>query len=266
MAADNRQIGRTALGVAAAEWASSRRIPVDGIRVRYRSAGRGRPVVLVHGLGVSADYWVRNAPLLAASGYHVLAPDLPGFGRTRGPSRGLDVPAQAEAIRRWAEEMGLGPAIYVGHSLSCQSVLELAASNPERVLGLILAAPTGQGTSIRRLFSQGLGFLRDIRHESVKLAAIICLAYLRAGPRRVLSTWRMGARHDPLPLLPRIRCRALVLLGELDPVVPFDFARKIAEGLPRSRMVVVPQGSHGVIFDPTGCFNGAILDFLRDLG
>lgn len=260
-----RPIGRTALGAAAAEWSSSKRIDVDGIRVRYRSAGSGLPVVLVHGLGVSADYWVRNAPILAASGYRVLAPDLPGFGRTRGPGGGLDVPAQAKAIRRWAEAMGVEQAVYVGHSLSCQSVLELAATGPASVRGLVLAAPTGQGTSVRRLFNQGLGFLRDIRHESTKLAAIIALAYLRAGPRRVLKTWRMGARHDPIALLPRVDCRALVLLGELDPVVPFDFARTIATGLPGSRVVVVPRGSHGVIFDPTGCFNGAILDFLREL-
>lgn len=264
MAADTLP-GRTALGAAAAEWSATHRIDVDGVRVRYRSAGSGVPVVLVHGLGVSADYWVRNAPIIAASGYRVLAPDLPGFGRTRGPAEGLDVPAQAEALRRWAAALDLPPAVYLGHSLSCQAVLELAAREPDMVRGLILVAPTGQDASVRRLLRQGIGFLRDIRHESVKLASIIALAYLRAGPKRVLRTWHMGAKHDPLPLLPRIRCRALILLGELDPVVPFEFARNLADGLPRSNVVVVPRGSHGVIFDKTGAFNGAVLDFLKEM-
>ena len=257
--------GRTALGTAAAEWSSSRRVDVDGTRVRYREAGTGTPVVLVHGLGVSADYWVRNAPIIAASGYRVLAPDLPGFGRTKGPPDGLDVPQQAVAVRQWARALDLPPAVYIGHSLSCQSVLELAAEEPDMVRGLVLAAPTGLDASLKRLVRQGLGFLRDIRHESIKLASIIALAYLRAGPRRVLRTWRLGARHDPLPLLPRVQCRALILLGELDPVVPFEFARTLAAGLPRSRVVVVPRGSHGVIFDRTGGFNGAVLDFLKEV-
>ena len=56
------------------------------------------PVVLVHGLGVSADYWVRNAPVIAADGFRVLAPDLPGFGGTKGPLAGLDVAQQINAL------------------------------------------------------------------------------------------------------------------------------------------------------------------------
>lgn len=259
------RVNRTRLGAVAAAWASSRWIEVEGRRVRYREAGSGMPVVLVHGLGVSADYWVRNATVIAAAGYRVLAADLPGFGRTSGPVEGLDVLAQVEAVRDWARAMKLGPGVYVGHSLSCQVVMELAARYPKEVRGLVLAAPTGEGASFRRLARQAVGFLRDIRRESLKLTLIVIQAYLRAGPLRVLRTWKMGASHDPIPLLPRIECSGIVVLGEHDPVVALLFAETIAQGMPGGRVVIVPDGSHGVIFDKTGSFNQAVVDFLGEV-
>lgn len=265
--ADNRptSVGREGaarLGEAAARWTSSQWVEVDGSRVRYRDAGAGTPLVLVHGLGVSADYWVRNASVVAAAGFRVLAPDLPGFGRTAGPAGGLDVPDSVAALRSWRDAVGLGPAVYLGHSLSCQTILELAAGHPDEVLGLVLAAPTGEGAATRRLIRQAIGLARDLHRESLTLAMLVAQAYLRAGPRRVFRTWRMGARHDPLPLLPRVSAPSLVIVGDRDPVVSLEFAERIADTLPAGRLVVVPGGSHAVIFEPTGVFNASVVELM----
>lgn len=264
MGADDEVAG-SRLGTTAAEWVSARWIAVEGRRIRYREAGGGVPVVLVHGLGASADYWVRNAAVIAAAGCRVLAPDLPGFGATAGPRLGLDVPAQAEAIRKWTRALDLAPAVYIGHSLSCQAMLELAAEHPELVRGLVLAAPTGHGASYRRLTGQALGLVRDLTRESIKLAALVAYAYARAGPLRVLRTWKMGATHDPLPLLPRVRAPALVVRGERDPVVSHSFAESIAAGLPQGRLLSIPGAAHGVTFDPTGAFNSGVIQFLTEV-
>ena len=223
------------------------------------------PLVLVHGLGVSADYWVRNASVVAAAGFRVLAPDLPGFGRTAGPVDGLDVPGSVDALRAWRDAVGLGPAVYLGHSLSCQTVLELAAGYPDEVLGLVLAAPTGEGAATPRLVRQAIGLARDLRRESMTLAMLVAQAYLRAGPRRVFRTWRMGAHHDPMPLLPRIEAPSVVIVGDRDPVVSIDFADRIATALPAGRLVVVPAGSHAVIFEPTGVFNAAVVELMGEI-
>lgn len=263
--ASSIQGGTTSLGDAAAQWSSSRWIPVDGRRLRYREAGVGLPLVLVHGLGVSADYWVRNAAVIAAAGFRVLAPDLPGFGRSDGPAGGLDVPSQVNALRSWEAALGVGPAVYLGHSLSCQTVLQLAVDHPEQVLGLVLVAPTGEGTAARRLFSQGIGLVRDLGRESVKLAMLVADAYLRAGPRRIIRTWRMGADHDPMPLLPRISAPTVVVLGDRDPVVDPEFAQRIVSELPDGRLVIVPGGSHAVIFDQTGAFNTAVVEMMKEI-
>ncbi|HEX2190832.1 MAG TPA: alpha/beta hydrolase [Longimicrobiaceae bacterium] len=254
-------------GEAAAAWAGSRRVEVDGLgaRVRYHEAGSGPALVLVHGLGVSSDYWPRNGPPLAAAGLRVLAPDLPGFGRTAHPRGATAVPAQAAALLAWAEAMELGPAVYVGHSLSCQSVLELAAWWPERVRGLVLAAPTG---APRRhpLLRQGWSFLLDIPREDWRLVPPVAQAYLRAGPLRVWRTWRRGTAHDPLPLLPRVRAPSRVVVGERDPVVPRDFAEALARGLPGDgRVAWIRGGPHAVHFSTADAFNREVLELVAGL-
>jgi pimeloyl-ACP methyl ester carboxylesterase len=263
---DGSAAAASGLGQAAAEWASSRWVEVDGSRVRYREAGSGRPIVLVHGLGVSADYWVRNGPALAAAGARVLAPDLPGFGRTAGPSDGLSVAAQAEALYRWSRVLALPPAVYVGHSLSCQTVVELAVIHPEIVRGLVLAAPTGKGKPLWRLIDQAFGLLRDIRRESLKLAALVLEAYLQAGPALVFRTWKLGAQHDILPLLPRVQVPTLVILGDRDPVVDLEFAEQIVATTPTAKLVRIASSAHAVIFDPTGEFNREVRGFVDGIG
>src|SRR5690606_38739292 len=109
-----------------------------------------------------------------------LAPDLPGYGRSDGLAGGLSVRAQADAVRAWTLAIDLPPAVYLGHSLSCQTVLEMVANYPESALGLVLAAPTGDGSGLRRLFRQGIGLLRDVFREPFPLAALVGAAYLHA--------------------------------------------------------------------------------------
>jgi 2-hydroxy-6-oxonona-2,4-dienedioate hydrolase len=251
------------LGACAAAWAGTRRVPAGGGEVRYREAGEGPVLVLVHGLGCSADYWVRNGPWLAAAGFRVLAPDLPGFGRTRGPDGGLSIPAQAAAVAAFAEALDLPPAAYLGHSLSCQSVLELAAREPARVRALLLAAPTGDRRR-KRLLRETVGFLRDAPREPPSLLPLITQAYLRAGFTRWLRTWLAGKRHDAFAAAARVRVPALVLVGDRDPVVTVAFAEALAGALVRGAVEVVPGGTHAVIYSAAEAFNGAVVGFLLE--
>jgi pimeloyl-ACP methyl ester carboxylesterase len=252
------------LGRAAAQWARTHRAHAGGWAIRYRTAGEGPPIVLVHGLGCSADYWMKNGPWLAASGHRVIAMDLPGFGRTAGP-RCLSIIQQAFAVSALVETLKLGPAVYVGHSLSCQTVLELAATEPARVAGLVLAAPTGDRRR-KRLLYEAIGFMLDIPREPPSLVPVIAEAYLRAGPVRWMRTWVGGKRHDTFGAAARVRAPALVLVGEDDPVSSPKFGAALARAIPGGRMRVVPQAAHAIIFDEPAGFNDAVLGFAREIG
>ncbi|CAN5807232.1 alpha/beta hydrolase [soil metagenome] len=252
-------------GEAAAQWAVSRRIPVGATAVRYRAAGEGPPVVLVHGLGVSADYWTRNGPELGGAGLRALALDLPGFGRTPAGGRAAESPAaQARVLVEWADALAVGPAVYVGHSISCQTVLELAASEPERVRGLILAGPTGAGRPWHRV-RQLPRIMIDAFREPLPLITTVALAYLRAGPRRVGRTWLNSARHDPLPLVSKITAPSIVIVGTRDPIVDREFTHTLADALPGGRWVGVEGGSHAVQFSRPREFNRLVEEFVREV-
>jgi 2-hydroxy-6-oxonona-2,4-dienedioate hydrolase len=253
-------------GDLAAAWAASRYISVGPASVRYREAGAGPPLVLVHGLGVSADYWFRNAGILATAGLRVLAPDLPGFGRTFAPNaEAAEGPVpQADALASWADAMELGPSVYVGHSLSCQSILELAAHRPEQVRGLVLAAPTGSGPVWRRIRQLGRLVL-DVPREPIRLVTAVGASYLRAGPLRVLRTWWQGARHDPLPLAARVAAPGLVIVGTRDPVVDPVLAMALAARLRHGPVHWIEGGTHAVHHSRAEAFNRAVEGFARAL-
>jgi 2-hydroxy-6-oxonona-2,4-dienedioate hydrolase len=249
-------------GRGADAWAEPRFLELGDERWRYRTAGTGPPLVLVHGLGMMSDYWEPTARLLAAAGFHVLAPDLPGFGGSDGARAAESVEAQAAATARFADLLELGPAVYFGHSLSCQTVLQLAADRPERVRALVLVAPTGEGGAVRAIREVGR-LARDAFREQLRLVVLATASYLRAGPLRFLRTWLAGTRHDPLALVARVRCPVLVVVGSEDPVVPLAFARELAARLPRGRLEVITGAPHGVFFAEPERFSGAAIRFVR---
>jgi pimeloyl-ACP methyl ester carboxylesterase len=101
--------------------------------------GAGSRVVLVHGLGGSHANWLAVAPTLAMRA-QVVAPDLPGFGRTPPAGRSARVPAGHDCLHRFLAAVGR-PAVLVGNSMGGLMVMMEAALHPENVSALVLVAP-----------------------------------------------------------------------------------------------------------------------------
>lgn len=101
----------------------------------------GTPHVLVHGLGGAATNWLEVLPSLARLG-PVVAPDLPGFGRTRPPRPGASrVGANTRFLRALLDELGWDSAVVHGNSMGGMLAVMLADLAPERVARLVLASP-----------------------------------------------------------------------------------------------------------------------------
>jgi len=102
--------------------------------------GTGPPMVLVHGLGGSHANWLAVGPGLAAHA-RVLAPDLPGFGRSPLAGRSAHVRANVELLDRFLDAVADGPAVLVGNSMGGLIAMIEAAERPEKVAGLVLVGP-----------------------------------------------------------------------------------------------------------------------------
>ena len=94
--------------------------------------------VLVHGLGDEADSWRHIIPLLNARGYRVLAPDLPGFGRSVAPGRISLKNHVAAVLRLLAAACPGSPVFLAGNSMGAAITEAAAIQKPELIRGIVL--------------------------------------------------------------------------------------------------------------------------------
>jgi pimeloyl-ACP methyl ester carboxylesterase len=224
----------------------------------------GRVVVLVHGQIISSLYMVPTAERLASE-FHVLAPDLPGFGNSEKPRRILCVPELADALIAWMDAVGLGQAALVGNSLGCQIAVDLAVRRPELVHALVLSGPTIDRQA-RTASTQIVRWLRDWPGERPSLALAHLRDYARAGFRRSLGTFRCTLADRIEEKLPGVQARTLVVRGARDTIVPQSWAEEVARLLPRGELIVIPGGPHCVNYSTPGPFASIVASFLsRDV-
>jgi pimeloyl-ACP methyl ester carboxylesterase len=116
-------------------------VTVEGRRTVVATAGRNSDpaLILIHGFGGSTFGWRHVAEPLAASGWHVVALDLPGFGLAeKGWSQAYDHASQAAFVLSVMDQLDIREAVIVGHSMGGNVVSWVAALAPERVRGLAL--------------------------------------------------------------------------------------------------------------------------------
>jgi 2-hydroxy-6-oxonona-2,4-dienedioate hydrolase len=232
---------------------------VAGIRGHALVGGAGRPLVLVHGLAVSSRYFVPLARRLALR-HSVLAPDLPGYGRSATPPQALAIAPLAAALVEWLEIVGIAKAPLVGNSVGCQIAVEAAIAFPTRVERLVLIGPTMDPGAPTR-WAQLRRLARDVPREPLGLNLAELRDYVRMGPRRILATARY-ALDDPLRAkLPRVTQPVLVLRGEDDRIVSQQWTEEVAGLLPHARIAVVPGAAHAAHWAAAAEVAGLIEEF-----
>eukprot|EP01113_Clastostelium_recurvatum_P048729 TRINITY_DN8935_c0_g1_i2.p1 TRINITY_DN8935_c0_g1~~TRINITY_DN8935_c0_g1_i2.p1 ORF type:complete len:430 (-),score=81.09 TRINITY_DN8935_c0_g1_i2:19-1308(-) len=122
-------------------------VEVDGHQINTIKAGRGPPLVLVHGFAAGVGFWCANIPALS-SRFTVYALDLVGFGRSSRPLWRGSTPADAEelwvtSLNKWATAMGLSKFTLLGHSMGGYISACYALRYPHQIQHLVLADPWG---------------------------------------------------------------------------------------------------------------------------
>ena len=111
----------------------------DGHKVQVAIAGRGVPLVVVHGFTAEGLLYAQTLSRLVSSGFKVIAVDTAGHGGTATLRiKGADLGRYAELLGRVIDHLGIKRAILMGHSMGGRLVTEYAANNPKRVIGVVL--------------------------------------------------------------------------------------------------------------------------------
>lgn len=122
---------------------SIKKITAGSWQTPYTEGGVGEHVILLHGFGGDKDTFTRFAKFLTP-GYHVISPDLPGFGENeRRPGERYAITDQAKRVLEFAAALKLEKFHLVGNSMGGHLAGIIAADAPDKVLSLVLLDNAG---------------------------------------------------------------------------------------------------------------------------
>ncbi|MGH9967161.1 MAG: alpha/beta fold hydrolase [Pyrinomonadaceae bacterium] len=110
---------------------------VNGLRLHYLVAGKGEPVILLHGYAENSHMW-RPLMFELAKSHTVIAPDLRGFGQSSKPPTGYDKKSMAQDVHALAVSLGYKRSIVVGHDIGLMVAYAYAAQYPAEVDRIVL--------------------------------------------------------------------------------------------------------------------------------
>lgn len=224
---------------------------IDGLPMHYYCVGRrGDPIVLVHGLGGSAENWAFMLPHLSRE-YLVYAPDMPGFGQTPMAPDGASVRIQLRYLKRFIEELGFSRVVLVGHSLGGWVAALYAVEHPEKVARLYLINSAGlHREGMRSPFTpdreSARRYVHGLLERRLPIPNFVLDSMVRNSHRPAyISFIKSYDPNDGLDdLLPRIQAPTTIFWGERDRILPVSCAEDFLRGIPNARLIRIPYAAH----------------------
>ena len=255
----------------------------DG-RLGYEAAGdpNSPPLVFLHGIGGAARAW-RSQLDFFSDRYRTIAWDMPGYGGSAPPAQ-FSIPAFADALQHFLQQVGATKPILVGHSIGGMIVQQLLAKNPD-IAGTIVLAQTSpafgkpDGDWQKAFIDARLGPL-DRGETLVSLAPSLvrelvgddpdpsgmelardCMASVPEATYRATMLALIG--FDQRHALGAIAVPTLVLSGAKDNNAPAPMMAKMATHIPSAKYAELEGVGHLANLERPGAFNAALDQFLK---
>jgi len=269
---------------------------LHGHSVIYAEAGSGPVLLLIHGMGGTFENWTAVIEPLAAS-HTVIAPDLPGHGRSEPGGGDYSLGALATVLRDLLLALGHDRATLVGHSLGGGVAMQFAHQFPEIVERLVLVSSGGLGSDVsfvlraaalpgadlfiaatagagsrvgsalgRGLSAVGLRPSADVAEVARGYASLSDPERRKAFLATLRSVVGTGGQRvdaeDRLYLAESLP--VLILWGERDPIIPASHGRRAHEAITASRLVVFDGVGHLPQLEAPGRFIATLDRFLAE--
>jgi pimeloyl-ACP methyl ester carboxylesterase len=242
-------------------------VSVNGLQAFAATGGRDfnskePAVVLIHGAGFDHSAWALHSRWFAHHGFSVLAPDLPGHGRSEGPAL-RSIAEMSDWIAALLSAVGATKAHLIGHSMGSLIALETAARNPDRVSALSLigtaatmtvgpdllkAAEANDHAAIDMVSIWGLGFSAELG------GSLAPGLWMHGGAQRTLQQCAPGVLYsdlaacnayaDALASAAKVTAPTTVIIGERDMMTPAKAGKALAAAIPNARTVVLAAAGH----------------------
>lgn len=266
---------------------ATKTIDAAGINTAYLEAGSGDPVLMLHGSGPGVSgtaNWKLNIPALSQH-FHVVAPDIVGFGDTERPE---DI---VYSLRSWTDHvwafldaLGISETAIVGNSLGGRIALQMATDHPERISRMVLMGSPGVGMTP----TEGLAALRayEPSHDAMRhllknyfavnpdliteeLVTIRYEASIADGAWEAYRSMFFDPKHKGSELaitadeVRAITTPTLLVHGREDKVVPLAVSVTMLDLLPNADLHVFSRCGHWTQIERADEFSALVADYLE---
>ena len=230
--------------------------------------GEGPVLVLLHAFPCDGSMWLPQATALAADGWRVLVPDLPGFGSSTLPDAAPGLDVVADAVLGLLDRRGIDRAVVGGVSLGGYVTMALLRSRPELVAAAILCdtKATADATAARenrerlawavtetpaecgRVLEEAVlpGLVGDTTRAERPEVVDRVRGWLHQAPPATVAWYQraMAARPDSIPVLEASTASTLIVWGDEDTLSPRAEQDIMLSALVDGDLVVVPRAGH----------------------
>jgi len=259
-------------------------VNVNGQNISYDERGRGLPLVLVHGFPLDNRIW--EAQLAALSDkYRVIAPDLPGFGKSQ-PPKAFTMDSLADSLHAFLTQIKALPCALAGLSMGGYMSFAYERKYPTDLKAFILVdtkaeadTPDGKAGRNKMIETARTSGSKPIaatmlpkmitsqsQQSRPQLAAQVN-AIMEACPAQTIehALAAMRDRNDFRDCLPSVAEPTLIIVGDADPITPPAVAESMNKAIPHSRLVIIKGAAHLSTMEQPEQVNQALRAFLSSL-
>jgi pimeloyl-ACP methyl ester carboxylesterase len=259
-------------------------VEANGIQIYYEEHGAGFPVLLIQGLGYPSGMWFRQIPAFSRP-FRTIVFDNRGVGRSDKPDEVYTVALMAQDACALLERLGIERAHVVGASLGGYIAQELTLRRPDLVERLVLMVTSCGGPrylDLTKPLWDEVATLAGLPPEEIirrGMALATTREFFEASPEIIdrsvairlenlqplfafTRQFSAGMTFNSAGRTHRIEKPTLILAGARDRVMPLVLTEELAHKVPRSRLMVYPDGAHLLFLEKVPEVNDVILRFL----
>ena len=275
-------------------------VDVDNAKISYHVVRKGKPLLLISGLGTDHRTWIFQIPFFKEY-FKVIVFDNRGMGESTGSIGPYSTKLMAEDAKKIIDHLKLEKVNVLGSSMGGMIAQKLAIRYPDVVDKLVLCSTSAKpGDNIVQIFKEGLkGLIEDdgeyenifdakprlkiIRkilgffltqvfseefiQENKKIINDLIEEYV-SNPRyyeTFVKQIRAVHKHNTLKDLSKIKSETLVLTGSDDSLLPDTSSDFLNEKIANSKLVKMKGANHGVHYEQSEEFNKIVLEFLKPI-
>jgi pimeloyl-ACP methyl ester carboxylesterase len=262
----------------------SKEVSVLGFKLHYLEAGKGAPVVLLHGLGGDGSRWGPNIEPLAKD-FHVFALDQIGFGQSDKPLANYHTGMLSEFLVDFLKAVNVPKASLVGNSMGAGVALYTAVHFPQVVDRIVLAdgggyraapgaapaAPTAEALRRRQIQNsvtreETREFFRILFHDKSLVTDRMVDEQLAMRLRSAFTITKIQEAGERGSLTEQevrsVKAPALILWGKFDELANPSGADRLERAIPGSQKVIIDNCGHMPQLEKADEFNRLVRDFL----